>query len=236
MALTPESEVRVDNTDRENKARKALKRASDPACTPTRHTKLASSKDPTVLLALVSNPSVSEELLIAVASKRNQRVEILTACASNPAAGTECLRVVAVQLERSLQRGGWEDLQHVAALLLALVNNEAATTELLEFAATFTTAAKAVQYLMPDARNELRLALALNVNSPPEVVLELSTIFDFLMSWVRSRMETEKDFELLRACVVNPMLPTERLVELSGHSEPLVREMVAEHMVTLLAS
>jgi hypothetical protein len=226
----------VDNTDQEKNARKALKRASGPACSPTRLTKLASSKDPTVLLALVSNPSVSEEVLIEVASKRNQRIEILAACASNPAAGTECLRLVVVQLERALQRGGWEDLQHVAALLLALVNNEAASTELIEFAATFTTAAKSVQYLMPDARNELRLALALNVNSPPELVLDLSTIFDFLMSWVRSRMENEKDFALLRACVQNPMLPTARLVELSGHSEPLVREMVAEHMVTLLAS
>jgi hypothetical protein len=213
--------------------KRELRWVSDPTCPKKKLLKLASSKNTKVLRILVRRLDVTEEILLHVASNNGRCTDLLAACVRHPNAGPATMSLVSEEFLAAIFTRPL-CLNGAGEILITLTDDASASAERLAGLAQFASYPIGIQYLSyPDQATVTRV-IAQNENSPPELLLALSKLYEWLDHKIWPTPRQADAFEVLRACIANPSLPTERLVELSGHKMEEIRDLVAERMVKVV--
>ncbi len=213
--------------------KRELRWVNDPTCPMKKLLKLASSSNMKVLRILVRRDDVTEEILVRVAENNGCRTELLAACVRHPNAGPATMCRVSEEFQAALFTGPPE-LAWAGETVITLVADTSASAERLDSLAKFASTSLGIQYLSYADQATITRVIAQNKNSPPELLLALSKLYEWHHRWSWPDKRQADTYEVLRACIANPSLPTERLVELSGHELEEIRVLVAERMVKVV--
>jgi hypothetical protein len=209
---------------------------NNPDSKPESLLKLASSKDMKVLYQLVRRADVTEEVLVRVAENNGRNIGLLVACARHPNAGPATMFRVGEEFKAAIVTRPL-DLTWTGEMLRTLAADKSASAERIQYLVDFASSSTGVYLLSESEESEIYAVLAGNESCPPDVLVWLSKLYEWQHHHVDvwpDRRESDS-FEILRACVNNPALPSERLVELSGHELEEIRGLVTERMITLVA-
>ena len=197
--------------------------------------KLASSKDMKVLYQLVRRADVTEEVLVRVAENNGRNMGLLVACARHVNAGPATMFRVGEEFQAAIVTRPL-DPKWTFEILCILAADTSASAKRIHYLVEFATSSTGVYLLTGSDERAIMHLVAENESCPPDVLVWLSKLYEWqhhVDVWP-DRRESES-FEILRACVNNPALPTERIVELSGHELEEIRGLVTERMITLVA-
>jgi hypothetical protein len=207
---------------------------NNPDSKPETLMKLASSKDMKVLYQLVRRADVTEEVLVRVAENNGRDMGLLVACARHANAGPATMFRVGEGFKAAIVTRPL-DLTWTGEILRTLAADKSASAERIQYLVDFASSSTGVYLLSESEESEIYAVLAGNESCPPDVLVWLSKLYEWqhhVDVWP-DRRESDS-FEILRACIANPALPTERLVELSGHELEEIRGLVTQRMVTLV--
>jgi hypothetical protein len=207
---------------------------NNPDSKPETLLKLASSKDMKVLYQLVRRADVTEDVLVRVAENNGRDMGLLVACARHANAGPATMFRVGEEFQAAIVTRPL-DLTWTVEILRTLAADRSASAERIQYLVDFASSSTGVYLLSESEEREIYAVLAENESCPPDVLVWLSKLYEWQHHVVWPTPRQAESFEILRACVNNPALPTERLVELSGHELEEIRVLVAERMIAVVA-
>ncbi len=207
---------------------------NNPDSKPETLMKLASSKDMKVLYQLVRRADVTEDVLVRVAENNGRDMGLLVACARHANAGPATMFRVGEEFQAAIVTRPL-DLTWTFEILRILAADRSASAQRIHYLVEFASSSTGVYLQTGSDERAIYAVLAGNESCPPDVLVWLSKLYEWqhrVDVWP-DQCESES-FEILRECVDNPALPTERLVELSGHELEEIRVLVAERMVKVV--